>query len=284
MALSDVTAKAVERAMAEFDQLERDTFLSKYGFGKARGYFLIHRGKRYDSKAIVGVAHSCDRPDWGLLEKDQFSGGDRTVAHHLESLGFIVERPTDDRSWTEEQLILTLDCYLHFGRLNASHEAVITLSDFLNDLTLQSEGPSSKRFRNPNAVAFKLGNFASIDPNHAGRGMDRYSENDKVIWNQYSSDRDKLSSTAAAIRSGGKLPESSESETEEPSITNVNVEEQHVEQFLVSASDKTTFAYRREQRLVLAFKNHLEEQGHTVTRHKYSPTRTALRYFAIWWM
>ena len=57
MALSDVTADGVERAIAEFDRLDRDAFLAKHGFGKARGYALIRGERRYDSKAIVGVAH-----------------------------------------------------------------------------------------------------------------------------------------------------------------------------------------------------------------------------------
>ena len=88
MALSDVTADGVERAVAEFDRLDRDAFLAKHGFGKARGYLLIRRGRRYDSKAIVGVAHGYDCPNLGPLLSQGFTGGEATVVRLLESLGF----------------------------------------------------------------------------------------------------------------------------------------------------------------------------------------------------
>jgi hypothetical protein len=48
---------AVLRALQEFDRLERDQFLSTYGFKRARTYFLRHGDRDYDSKAIAGVAH-----------------------------------------------------------------------------------------------------------------------------------------------------------------------------------------------------------------------------------
>ena len=48
---------AVLKALAEYDQLGKDAFLARYGYGPSRTYFLIHDGKRYDSKAIAGVAH-----------------------------------------------------------------------------------------------------------------------------------------------------------------------------------------------------------------------------------
>jgi hypothetical protein len=57
MGLNDVTREGVLAAMGEFDRLGRDAFLAKYGFGGARAYFLVHEGRRYDSKAIVGAAH-----------------------------------------------------------------------------------------------------------------------------------------------------------------------------------------------------------------------------------
>ena len=42
MSLTDLTPEAVRQAIAEFDSLGRDSFLNTYGFGKARGYFLVH--------------------------------------------------------------------------------------------------------------------------------------------------------------------------------------------------------------------------------------------------
>jgi hypothetical protein len=91
MALSDLTSRqAVLAAIAEFDRLKRDEFLSLYGFGKARRYFLELDGHLYDSKAIVGVAHGYQFPKEGALKSEDFSGGDRTVRRKLKELNFTI--------------------------------------------------------------------------------------------------------------------------------------------------------------------------------------------------
>ena len=60
MALGNITREAILKAVAEYDELGHDQFLSKYGVDRARLYVLVHNGSRYDSTAIVGVAHcSC---------------------------------------------------------------------------------------------------------------------------------------------------------------------------------------------------------------------------------
>lgn len=89
MALADIRSRqSVLSAIAQFDQLGRDPFLENYGFGRSRSYFLRHNGKLYDSKAVIGAAHSFE---FGSpLTPDQFSGGDRTVKRKLEDLGFKV--------------------------------------------------------------------------------------------------------------------------------------------------------------------------------------------------
>lgn len=82
---------AVRQAIARFDELGRDAFLRRHGFGPARRFWLVVDGKRYDSKAIAGVA-------WGFqhaggtrwLRSADFSGGDATVRRKLEELGFSV--------------------------------------------------------------------------------------------------------------------------------------------------------------------------------------------------
>jgi 5-methylcytosine-specific restriction enzyme A len=57
MRLPDITRAEVLAAVVEYDELSQDVFLRKYGFNRARSYLLIHEGKAYDSKAIVGAAH-----------------------------------------------------------------------------------------------------------------------------------------------------------------------------------------------------------------------------------
>lgn len=91
MDLSGLTnPEAVRQAIAEFDQLGREPFLNKYGYGIARAHFLRLAGKYYDSKAIVGVAYGYQHPDEGVPTRDQFSGGDATVKRRLNALGFAV--------------------------------------------------------------------------------------------------------------------------------------------------------------------------------------------------
>jgi len=89
MGPQDVTREAVIAAIAEYDQLGQDEFLRKYAFGRARLYLLIHDGRAYDSKAIVGAAHGF-LPRQEPLTSRQFSGGEATVGRLLRHLGFTV--------------------------------------------------------------------------------------------------------------------------------------------------------------------------------------------------
>ena len=149
MALGDVTAEGIERAAVEFDRLGREAFLDHYGFGKARNYFLFHGGRRYDSKAVVGVAHGYDRPDLGPLRPQDFSGGEATVARHLESLGFNVENYARGIPWAEEERILVLDLYLRAGRLGMADPLVVELCQVLNALKVHSACPDPHRGPQP---------------------------------------------------------------------------------------------------------------------------------------
>lgn len=91
MSLSDIAdRKFVLNAIEEFDSLGRDAFLAKYEFGASRAYWLVHNGKRYDSKAIIGAAHGFAFPALGPLKAHEFVGGEQTVRRKLEALGFTV--------------------------------------------------------------------------------------------------------------------------------------------------------------------------------------------------
>lgn len=90
MTLKDINREGVLKAIAEFDQLGRDAFLDRHGFGRSRTYFLVHDGNHYDSKAIAGVAHGYSVAGAKPLKSDEFSGGDLTVRAMLEALGFVV--------------------------------------------------------------------------------------------------------------------------------------------------------------------------------------------------
>jgi MoxR-like ATPase len=92
MPLEALTSRdAVLAAVAEFDEIGREAFLARYGFGPARDIVLVHNGKQYDSKPIVAAAHGHQHPDLGPLRHTEFTGGRPTISK-LEQLGFKVER------------------------------------------------------------------------------------------------------------------------------------------------------------------------------------------------
>jgi MoxR-like ATPase len=94
----DLTSRdAVFDAIREFNDVGRDAFLGKYGFGRAKSWHLIYEGKPYDSKAIYGVAYGIEHPDRGHLVSADFTGGEHSVARRLEKLGFEVENSSVGR-------------------------------------------------------------------------------------------------------------------------------------------------------------------------------------------
>jgi hypothetical protein len=99
MGVQDVTRAGVLKAIAACDAArDEQAFLRGSGFGPAREYTLLHNGKPYASKAIVGVAHGYDRPDLGPLDQSELSGGigPRGAARVLEQLGFDVASSRSD--------------------------------------------------------------------------------------------------------------------------------------------------------------------------------------------
>lgn len=212
MALRDLTdPKAVEQAIAEFDEKGRDAFLATYGFSPAKDYFVVHNGQKYDSKAIAGVAHL--HQHGAPLSHDMFSGGDSTVANRLEQLGFEVTRPVSLPDWSTDELMLALDLYLRergHGSFDKSAPLVVGLSDELRALRIFPDDVRSvPRFRNTNGVSLKLHNYASIDPSHAGKGMPNGSVGDREVWDEWAHRPAELAEAVALIRSfsaSGELP------------------------------------------------------------------------------
>jgi len=85
--------------------------------------------------------------------------------------------------WTREELILAVNlyCKLPFGRLHSRNPEVIKLANIIG--------------RTSNSVAFKLVNFASLDPSLKARGIKGASNTsnlDKVIWNEFFNHWDEL--------------------------------------------------------------------------------------------
>ncbi len=122
--------------------------------------------------------------------------------------------------WTRDELILALDLYFRFkiSALSAEHPEVVALSRLLNSLPIHSDRPDAARFRNPNGVYMKLGNFSRLDPEYPGAGLTAGSKEDERVWAEFSGDRERLRAVAEAIRSGAQaavgesLPEVDEDE------------------------------------------------------------------------
>jgi len=88
---SSVTRQHVLQAIAEHDARGGEEFLAAYGFGPSRDYLLIHEGRSYDSKAILGVAHKF--ATGRLATSDEFHGGMQTTVVILRKRGFEVTEP-----------------------------------------------------------------------------------------------------------------------------------------------------------------------------------------------
>jgi putative restriction endonuclease len=87
------------------------------------------------------------------------------------------------RSWTRKELILTFNlyCKLPFGKLHSRNPDIIYLAEQIG--------------RTANAVALKLVNFASLDPELKKRGikgMSSCSKHDKLIFEEFNNNWDKL--------------------------------------------------------------------------------------------
>ncbi len=80
------------------------------------------------------------------------------------------------RLWSREELILAINLYfkIPFGRLHSSNPEIIQLAKLIG--------------RTPGSVAYKLVNFASLDPTLKARGIKgayNVSKLDKEVWNEF---------------------------------------------------------------------------------------------------
>jgi len=206
---------AVLKAIEEYDDLGRDDFLKKHGFGEARSYVLVHEEREYDSKAIAGVA--CKYQFGSPLSAAEFSGGQATVQKKLQSLGFVV-RGSRPPTWVRDELILALDLYIRHGWLDDLHPEVQELSAILNGLPLHPEWRFSTKFRNPNGVCMKLANFQALDPEYTGTGLADVSAGDQAVWDEFRQIPEELAKLAKSIREGAKTDEAETPEDGEDEV------------------------------------------------------------------
>ena len=85
--------------------------------------------------------------------------------------------------WTHDEMILVLNLYLKlpFSKMDRRNRDVIHLANIIG--------------RTPNAVALRLVNYASYDPQLKQRGISGMTHGGKKCgeyWNEYTSDRERL--------------------------------------------------------------------------------------------
>lgn len=85
--------------------------------------------------------------------------------------------------WTHDEMILVLNLYLKlpFGKMHKGNPDVIHIANIIG--------------RTPNAVALRLGNFASYDPQLKQRGISGLTHGGKKCgeyWNEFINDRERL--------------------------------------------------------------------------------------------
>jgi 5-methylcytosine-specific restriction protein A len=81
---------------------------------------------------------------------------------------------------------------------------IIELSDFLNKMGNALGLPDRNGYRNANGVYMKLMNFRRLDPDYTKEGkvgLTQGNKDEKVVWDEFSSNAERLSLVVAAIRS-----------------------------------------------------------------------------------
>lgn len=104
--------------------------------------------------------------------------------------------------WERDEVILALNLYFdeNRGTIESNNPKIIELSELLNKLPIHSNRPDEEKFRNPNGVTLKLGNFLALDPNYSGKGMESYSKLDEAVFNEYFENLIELRDVAEGIK------------------------------------------------------------------------------------
>jgi len=158
MSLADLSSPtAVKKAIAEYDSLGRDEFLSHYGYGAAREYVVRYHDKDYDSKAIAGVAHGFEFPELGPLNSEDFSGGISigAAARKLSDLGFQIAGLSSPDGWSLEECEITVEAYFGCVALQIEGKPFIK-SHIYREVASQLNSRTAK------AVEYKFQNIEKV--------------------------------------------------------------------------------------------------------------------------
>jgi len=104
--------------------------------------------------------------------------------------------------WHRDEVILALDLYfsLEPKEMTNKNPKVIELSEILNCLPIHEERGIHQKFRNPNGIGMKMANFKAIDPDFAGKGMEKYSKLEEEVFYEFRNQKEQLKEIALQIR------------------------------------------------------------------------------------
>lgn len=113
-------------------------------------------------------------------------------------------------NWTRDELIVAFNlyCKIPFAKSVQTNPEVIAVANLIG--------------RSPGAVAFKLGNFGSLDPELKKRGiggLPNSSKLDKQIWDEFNSDWDELAYQSELLIA--KFGDKAETEFSDIDLTNL---------------------------------------------------------------
>lgn len=188
---------AVERAMALCDELGRDEFLARFGYGRATKYPLVRDGREYDSKAIAGVAYSLQH---GVtVTASDFSGGVQAALKALERLGVEVTQPGSRDAearhevarrvarWDADEMVLALHWYLRrrAETLDPGDPDVRMLRSILERRAALRGGTDAQRSRGAAEVAGQIDGFGPLDPKSGRHEAAEPSAMHAETWARY---------------------------------------------------------------------------------------------------
>lgn len=113
-------------------------------------------------------------------------------------------------TWSRDELILALDIYFRIRPQTPGPAlpAIVELSRELNRMAERTGGARPANYRSPAAVVMKLMNFRSFDEQYPGEGLSAAGRTDRVVWDDFSEDRERLTAVAQAIRLVQQAPAS----------------------------------------------------------------------------
>lgn len=204
MALSDVTREAIEKVLAEYQELGGEEFHTKWGGSdKNVDYHIVWKGDFYPSKTVVNVAHFQVMNDPALSPSNEFSGGLQTIIPVLQRCE--LDYTEGKINWDREELILALELYFRQPQPGKQSKELVELSALLRQRAEQLGRAVPPRFRNADGIYLKMMNFRRYDEMVKAKGnvgMRRGSNLEGEIWAEWSTDKAKLASAAQTIKLG----------------------------------------------------------------------------------